>query len=155
MTQQQWVEEELGDWSSVPKDFVPPQPSIYKARVVLAEPSPTKDGRPQIRVDVELVHDMVADEPAKGTLKYQNALITTGSGGFRIAQLCDSAEVSPPSDTKLDTIKDFCETLVGCEVYLRSNLKPDFKDKTISRAGVARYLTAEQAQEAASQAEAA
>lgn len=156
MSDQKWVSEEFnGSWDDVPTEYVPPRESIYRGTVVLSEKSPTKEGKPQIRVDVKGEYDMVLDEECKAfTSKYNNALVTQGDGGFRLAQLAKSAEVALPSNSHPDSVQELCENLLGQTVYFRTR-NEEGKDRSGNLTGrinvkVARYLTEEQAQEAAS-----
>jgi hypothetical protein len=153
MTQQVWNENAAdfdGSYDDIPTAFTPPEPSIYRLKVVSAEPSPTKEGKPQIQLSLEIEHNMVNDEAASGTVRFQRVLITRGKAGFRMKQLCESADVSDPEDASLQTIKDFCESLVGSTVYARTTLVASKRDPAVQFVEVARYLTHDQAQEAAS-----
>lgn len=159
MTQQVWnegsAEFNASDYGNIPTTFTPPAPSVYRMKIVSAEPSPTKEGKPQINVSLDIEHDMVKDEAASGSVRFQRCLITTGPGGFRMKQLCESAEVDAPASASLQDVKDFCETLVGSTVYGRTGLTPKKGDPSILFVEVSRYLTHDQAQEAASQVSAA
>lgn len=141
--------EQFGSWDSVPDEYVPPAESIYRGTITEATRSSSKkDGKPMVVLTVKGEFDMVAAEDAKLTSRYNRVMITQGEGGFRLKQLVKSAEVDFPESPRPDDVDDFANGLVGKQIHFRTK---NVKSKTGSIfVEVARFLTDEQAQEAAS-----
>ena len=143
-TQQQWKEESL-NFDEIPDALVPPQPSIYEGLIVSATRSPTKEGRPQISLDIDLETNMVKNEAGDGQIRYSRVLVVGGKAGFRLKQLVNSTGVEAPEGTSIEAVDAFCERLAGSRVWLRSKLDPSFKDPSVLYPGVAAFLTQEEA----------
>lgn len=146
--QQKWNKESDydGDLSNVPDEMPTLEASIYRLKIVAAERSPTKEGRPQIQLELKALHNLVTDEEAKGRVRFQRVLITKGDGGFSLKQLTNATGVDAPESQDPQDVDAFCEALTGLEVYAHVTLKKNGSD---AYPNVRRYLSEEQAVEQA------
>lgn len=135
-------------WDEIPDEYVPPAPGVYLAKITEATKGATKrDGKPQVTLTVKLLHSLVTDEAVSGQSRFNRVMITQGEGAFRLKQLVKAADVSFPASPKPDDVEAFCEELLGRELYVMT--RNESKDGR-TYINVSRYLTEEQAREAAS-----
>ena len=147
MTNSGWTSEESFDWDNVSTEPPPPlEVGIYKAIIVKAEPSPTKEGKPALRLELQ-VTEIFGGGPLEPPRKMFDNVTFVKEAAFRIKQLAASAGVVPPATSKFADVEVFAAALCDAPcVYLRSK-RDTYQGKT--NAKVDRYLTEAQAGEAA------
>lgn len=125
--------------SSTPDKLPELGASVYRLKVTEAKLNPTKEGRPRISLSFRVLHDMVASEDRKGTVRFQDVMITSDESGFVLKQLCEATGFDAP-DQDVDEINEFCDKLLGAEVC--ANVKPrKNKESGESYPSVKAYLT--------------
>jgi uncharacterized protein DUF669 len=141
-----WTANEKFDWDNVSTDAPPPlEDGVYQAVIVKASAEKTKDGKPAVRLELQ-VNRAFGD--AEGSIKRKmfDNLTVTLEGAFRIKNLCESFDpkVTPPPSQQLDDVKDFCSRLLEAPaIWLRSR-RTTWNGKV--NAKVDRYLTEAEAQ---------
>jgi hypothetical protein len=144
---QGWTSEESFDWDAVSTEPPPPlEVGIYKAIVVKAEPSPTKDNKPSLKIELSVIETFGAG-PLESPRKMFDNVTFVKEAAFRVKQLATAAGVTPPPTSKFADVEAFAQALVESNcVYLRSK-RDTYQGKT--NAKVDRYLSEAQAGEAA------
>jgi len=156
-TQTGWTDDkatEFPNWDDVNTEAPPPlAPGHYYATIVKAEPRPTGKGDPAISLTLRVTQAHGEAPDSLSRTMYDNLTLTMAAA-FRIKQLVQSVGngVTPPPSSRLADVEDFCASLTGQGVWLRSKLdtytpKPSAADpepQPKTNAKVDRYLTDEQ-----------
>lgn len=158
MAQQGWTDTDALDLDNVPDEPPgPPDDGVYNAEITKAEPEATKEGKPAIGLEFRLLTDHTGSESSLEG-KSRNIRFVKISFApealFRLKNLCKSLGVDAPKSKAVDVVREWCESVVGMSVWLRTKQRPRFNDKTKRDANIDRYFTEEQAQAAANGAEA-
>ena len=142
-----WTSQETVNWDDVSAEPPPPLANgIYKALITKAEPSPTKENKPAIKIEllVDGVYGGDAVDPAR---KMFDNVTLVKEAAFRVKQLAAAANVAPPASFGFADVEAFCAALCDAgPVWLRS--KQNTWDGKVNHK-VDRYLTEAQAGEAA------
>lgn len=139
--------DEKVSWDDVSTE--PPAPleiGIYQATIEQAEPSPTKENKPAIKLvlTVSAAYGGAGIDPAR---KMFDNVTLTKEAAFRVKQLAAAAGVAPPASFGFEDVEAFCAALVDAQpVWLKS--KRSTWDGKVNHK-VDRYLTEAQAGEAA------
>jgi hypothetical protein len=119
------IDDDLGDWDEVSTEPPPPQAAgLYRGRITEAKVTPTKEGLPGITVAITLKEPY---EPG-GTEVTMKRAVSTKLGvhkdaAFRVKQLSNSADVSPPKRNGHEFLLAYCEELLGKDVIVRTKLR--------------------------------
>jgi hypothetical protein len=132
--------------SSTPTTLPTLGESVYRLKVTEARLNPTKEGRPRISLNLQVKYDMVADEDRKGSVRFQDVMITSDESGFVLKQLCEATGLEAP-DQDVDAINEFCEALLGVELH--GHVKPKKNQNGDSYPSVRAYLTEDAAHDLA------
>ena len=104
------------DWNAVSVEGrKTPDEGLYECRVVKAEPKASSTDKPMISVQIELTG--AEEEHLRefvGSKVYDNWLLDQ-EGAFRIKNFCVVTGVELPENVEFDTIREFCENLIGQE----------------------------------------
>jgi hypothetical protein len=136
---------DLDNIPSAPPPFVE---SVFRFKVQKGELAPTKEGKPQIGLTLQLTENMVDGAETSRVLRYQNIQLT-GNSAFRFQNFMASVGSKPASGAARD-VKEWLLGLEGVEGYARVGLgKPKSKDS--DKPGfpeVKRYLSSDELEDA-------
>lgn len=144
---QGWTSQESVNWDDVSTEAPPPLPvGIYKALITKAEPSPTKEQKPAVKLELS-VDEAYGGAGVDPKRKMFDNVTLTKEAAFRVKQLAAAAGVAPPASFGFADVEAFCAALCDAgPVWLRSK-QSTYEGKTNHK--VDRYLTEAQAGEAA------
>ncbi len=142
-----WTSQETVNWDDVSTEAPPPLANgIYKGLFVKAEPSPTKENKPAIKIELMIDGAYGGDVISPSRKMFDNVTLIK-EAAFRVKQLAAAAGVAPPASFGYADVEAFCVALCDAgPVWLRSK-QTTWEGKT--NAKVDRYLTEAQAGEAA------
>jgi hypothetical protein len=138
-----WTSADAVDWNEVSTEPPPPlNPALYKGLIVKAEPSPTKENKPAIAIELQIDKEYGGPDVSPVRKMFDN-LTLTKEAAFKVKQLAAAANVAPPANFGIDAVRAFCDSLVDAgPVILRSKLS-EWQGKKNHK--VDRYLSEEQA----------
>lgn len=141
-----------------------PQPGVYKARIVEAEPRESKKGLPTVQLTLQLLEGLGGatlmdpeGRPCADKIRYETISITQ-EAAFRVKQLCSSARIPPPESQVFGVIRDWVQTQVlDATVIVKTRLRMQEQGASAGKsfAVVDAYLTEDKAMVAINQAGAA
>ena len=107
-----WTDNTKFNYDGVSTDAPTPlEPGLYKARIASAEPHATKEGKPMIKLSVELFED--ADGNAlKPTRKITDNVVLTQAALFRVKILSEALDIEPLGDSSVETAEEWCRDIV-------------------------------------------
>lgn len=139
-----WTSRTAIDLTGVSKGPPPPMnDGIYKASVVKAEPQETKKGKAAFVCDLKAT-ECLTGQSLEGVSPMLRFETVSEDAPFRLKQLCESAQIDPPTTWGFDDITEFCKSLVGCEAIVKAK-QSTYNGKT--NAKVDAYLTQAEADE--------
>ena len=87
------------------------EPGLYKARIASAEPHATKEGKPMIKLSVELFED--ADGNAlKPFRKITDNVVLTQAALFRVKILAEALDIEPLGGSSVEEAEEWCREIV-------------------------------------------
>lgn len=107
-----WTDNTKFNYDGVSTDAPTPlEPGLYKARIVSAEPHPTKEGKPMIKLSVELFED--ADGNAlKPFRKITDNVVLTQAALFRVKILSEALDIEALGDSSVEAAEEWCREIV-------------------------------------------
>jgi hypothetical protein len=149
--QQGWTSSEAPvDWDGI-SDEPPPllDAGIYRIKVDEAKAEPTRNQLPCVQLQVTALAGLNGEsvDGRQCELRYQN-LILTSKAAFRAKQFCNAAGCKPPASFAFAVVEAWASELPGTELIARIKHGQPNKEGRIF-AQVDKYMTAEQAAEAA------
>lgn len=104
--------EKFGDWDKVTTTVAPPDPGLYRARFVSAEPQATKKaGLPALKLSLELFEDGDGNALERKR-RLGDTLVLTQEAAWRIKLVCQALDISMPEDNSLESAEEFCKELI-------------------------------------------
>lgn len=107
-----WSTNEKFDYSGVTTEAPPPpEEGLYKAKISLAAPQPTKEGKPMIKLTVKLFEDSKGQElERKATVS--DFVVLSQDTRFRIKALAEALDIEPLENSSLECTEEFCRDIV-------------------------------------------
>jgi hypothetical protein len=107
-----WTSADAVDWNEVSTEPPPPlNPALYKGLIVKAEPSPTKENKPAIAIELQIDKEYGGPDVSPVRKMFDN-LTLTKEAAFKVKQLAAAANVAPPANFGIDAVRAFCDSLV-------------------------------------------
>jgi hypothetical protein len=142
-----WANNDSFDWDSVSEDAPPPlEAGIYGFQIAQAEPEQTKKGDPGVKLVLTITHAM-GGSAGDMKRKVYDKLTLTKEALFRTKQLAKALDVQPPPGNAPDHVEAFAQALSESGAGFVRLKQETYQGKVNAR--VDRYLTSDQAQEAA------
>lgn len=137
-----WTATDSINWDNVSTDAPPPlADGIYRATIEQAEPEPTKEGKPGVKLQLLVTHAYGGN---KGDLsrKVFDKLVFDPAILFKVKGCAEGAGCALPPTMGLDDVAAFCGSLVDSDGVWIQTKQNEFKGKVNAR--VDRYLVSEE-----------
>lgn len=140
-----WTSNNTFNYDGVSTDAPkPPDEGLYKARFESAEPHATKEGKPMIKLSVELFEDANGDALSR-KYKITDNVVLSAAALFRVKILSDALDIEPIAGDSVELAEEWCKEIVkaGSEgVFVKvkheTYIRKDGSEGTAAR--VDRYL---------------
>lgn len=108
-----WTDNTKFDYTGVTTDApAPPEEGLYKAKIVLATPQASKEGKPMLKLTVELFEDDKGEAlPSKR--KVTDNLVLSQAALWRVKILTEALDIEPIADSSLESAEAFCREVVN------------------------------------------
>lgn len=107
-----WTDNTKFNYDGVSTDAPAPlEPGLYKARIASAEPHATKEGKPMIKLSVELFED-ANGEALKPFRKVTDNVVLTQAALFRVKILSEALDIEPLGGSSVEEAEDWCREIV-------------------------------------------
>ncbi len=151
MGQVGWTQNDTFDnWDDVSTEAPKPvEPNIYTGEIVKAEAAQTQGkGLPAVKLEI-MVKSVFQGDDLPSARKLFDTVTITKEAAFKVKQLSQSANVTPPKSNAADYLPEWADGLVGQPVIVSTKLEkytPKGSTEQRESARIERYLTADQAE---------
>jgi hypothetical protein len=139
-----WTTSEKFNYEGVSTDAPAPLPEgLYRARFAEAKPQATKEGKPMIKLTVEVFEN--EDGESVGKRRITDNVVLSQAALFRVKILADALDIEPLADSSLESAEAWCRDIVDAgksgvwvKIKHESYIGRDNQERTTHR--VDRYL---------------